>query len=387
MIKQNKYHNKFLGIIVLTLLYVSCSKSLFAQDDKNFKEVEATGRAVLIDGKLEISRKRALEDALYLAALKGGADINGFSAITSNTIINDQSIISATNRVIDFNILEEIQDKEFLSVKIKAIVGGKLSTKNCKVRPINVTLFKGNYEVHTNIPSNLSRKVSQWYSSIYDIINQLPNLNATINNNTSLKPIIKSSINPSYDYNAVTNELPVIQAGDYSLVPKFILTESNQQDSAYTHYLLKVSLKVYKGHKFKLMPFKSYDLPIEYQLKTKFQFIKNISTSNIDFVDNKVNEHLVYIANDFLNQLNCRPLEGSLTFVKGQLQVDLGSNQGIKQKQIGVVKGLNIKNSMLSNSSVILHASQIFENHSILLPLNNNLKLNTLDKFIVEFTE
>ena len=48
-----------------------------------------------------------------LPPLKGGADVNGFSAINSNTIINDQSIIKATNRVIDFKILSENQDKEF----------------------------------------------------------------------------------------------------------------------------------------------------------------------------------------------------------------------------------------------------------------------------------
>ena len=84
-----------------------------------------------------------MEDALYIAALKGGADINGFSAITSNTVINDQSIVKATNRVLDFKILSEKQSKEFISIKISAVVGGKLSKNNCKNRPINITLFKG----------------------------------------------------------------------------------------------------------------------------------------------------------------------------------------------------------------------------------------------------
>ena len=63
------------------------SKFLFAEDKINFKQVIATGKSILLGNNIETSRKRALEDALYIAALKGGADINGFSAISSNTII------------------------------------------------------------------------------------------------------------------------------------------------------------------------------------------------------------------------------------------------------------------------------------------------------------
>ena len=55
-----------------------------AENKTNFKQVEATGRAVILPNDIQTSRKRALEDAIYIAALKGGADINGFSAISSN---------------------------------------------------------------------------------------------------------------------------------------------------------------------------------------------------------------------------------------------------------------------------------------------------------------
>ena len=99
------------------------SKNLFAEEKINFKQVVATGRSILLPENIETSRKRALEDAIYIAALKGGADVNGFSAVSSNTIINDQSVIKATNRVIDFKIISEKQDKEFLIITISAVVG------------------------------------------------------------------------------------------------------------------------------------------------------------------------------------------------------------------------------------------------------------------------
>ncbi len=290
--------NNFYSIITFVFLFFS-NDSLFAKTEKKYKQVEATGRAVLVVGDIQISRKRALEDALYLAALKGGADINGFSAINSNTIINDQSIISATNRVIDFKIIKEEQNKEFLSIKIRAIVGGKTSSKNCKIRPINITLFKGSINTETNIPSKLSRKMIQWYNGIYDSITQLPNVNAINYRNKSLDQVIKANINPSYDYNALTKGLPLIQAGDYSLVPELKLITDNR-DNTYSNYLLKVSLNIFKGNNFKSMPIKTYDLPIKYKIKSHFQFIRNISTLNIDLIDKDVTQHFDFIAQNFL---------------------------------------------------------------------------------------
>ena len=386
---MNKNILKFIKIfqyVLSTGILIIFSNSLLANDNANFKQVEATGRAVLIAGDIETSRKRALEDALYIAALKGGADINGFSAITSNTVINDQSIVKATNRVLDFKILSENQSKEFLSIKISAVVGGKLSTKNCKNRPINITLFRGSYKVESSVPSKLARYTPMWYGQIYDVISKLPNVKAINHKNKSLKQIIKSKVNSSFNYNALTNGLPIIQAGDYSLVPELLLTENNNQNS-FSNYLLKVSFKIFKGPGIKLMTTKTYDLPIEYQYKSKFQFINNISTSDIQLVDQNVHHHMLLAATKFLQDLNCRPLEGKLTVNEGSLVVDLGRKQGLKQKQIGLVKGINIQNSMLNNSSVIVHTNKIYDNYSILLPLNDNVKLSNLDNMIVEFVE
>ena len=377
-----------LEIITICILFSIFSFSVFAaQNDSNFRKVEATGRAILIDGKIDVSRKRALEDALYIAALKGGANINGFSAIGSNTVINDQAIVSAANRVIDFKIIKETQEKEFLSIKIAAIVGGNLSSKNCKVRPINISLFQGTFNVGSDVPSNLSRKMSLWFNQSYEIISKISNVNVIDYRNKLIDTVIKSNLNPSFDYNALTNGVPFIQSGDYSLVPNLTLTKNNFEENNYSNYLFQISFKVYKGSDFKLLPVKTYNFPIKYNLNSKFKFLKNISTLNINSVDEMIKKHLVKVTKSIFQDLHCRPLEGKLSLINGELKVDIGSKQGLKGKQIGIVRGLKIKNSMLSNSSVILHAEFIGKNKSKLLPLNDNIKLETLDNLIVEFVE
>ena len=112
---MNKIILKFIDLykIFIFIALLTFNFDLHAQNKSNFKQVDATGRSILLPENIETSRKRALEDAIYIAALKGGADINGFSSISSNTIINDQSVVKPTNRVIDFKILSETQDKQY----------------------------------------------------------------------------------------------------------------------------------------------------------------------------------------------------------------------------------------------------------------------------------
>ena len=384
---MNKIILKFIDIykIFIFTALLMFNFDLYAQDKSNFKQVEATGRSILLPKNIETSRKRALEDAIYIAALKGGADVNGFSAVNSNTVINDQSVIKATNRVIDFKILSETQNKEYLTIKISAIVGGDLSKKNCKIRPLNINLFKGSIIVDTNVPSELSRYTSLWYNKTYDFISKLPNVDINNFQDRQINQVIKSSQNPSFDYNAITRGIPTIHPGNYSLVPKIALTKTYQDN--FINYLLTISFDLYKGRKIKLETSKSYNLLINYQLKSKFQFLKNISTLDIDKIDQNVSNYLSKAIDSFFNDINCKPLEGKLTLNDGKLQVELGSKQGLKQKQIGLVNGINIQNSMLNNSILIVHTDDVFDNHSTLLPLNDNIKLTNLNNKIVKFVE
>jgi hypothetical protein len=374
--------NTFLTLAFLLIIV----KPLLADTQPSFKQVEATGRAILLENDINTSRKRALEDALYIAALRGGANIDGFSAISSNTVINDHSIVKATNRIIDFKILSEEQSKEFLSIKISAVVGNDTAGQNCKKRPLNITLLKGGYNVHSNVPSKLSRYTPIWFKKIYEIISNTPNVQASNQDNKTLEDLKKANVNSSFNYNALTKGLPMIQAGDYSIVPMIYLAAIGG-NSNFSNYNINLELNLYRGPSFKLVSKKSYNLPIKYHLDSKFQFIKNVSTLDINYIDREITDYFSKSVNSFLFELNCQPLEGILAINEGKLIVDLGKKQGLRQKQIGIVKGINIENSMLNNSSIIVHAREVFDNYSVLHPLNDNLKLANLDKMIVEFVE
>ena len=65
---------------------------------------------------IDISRRRALEDALYLAALHGGAKINGYSAVSTDTSIQENLVIQPASKILDYTIIsEERTDMHFMS--------------------------------------------------------------------------------------------------------------------------------------------------------------------------------------------------------------------------------------------------------------------------------
>ena len=61
----------------------------------------------------------ALEDALYLAA-QGGARIDGFSAVMTDSSLEDHFVIRPASRILDYTITNEVIDDLHYQVSIRA---------------------------------------------------------------------------------------------------------------------------------------------------------------------------------------------------------------------------------------------------------------------------
>ena len=76
---------KELVVFFVTLLFLLFGSTYIVAQDFSHKTVVSEGRAVIIDGNEDLAKKRALDDALYLASLQAGAKIDGYSNIDQNT--------------------------------------------------------------------------------------------------------------------------------------------------------------------------------------------------------------------------------------------------------------------------------------------------------------
>ena len=95
--------------VLLCSVFISTTKGA-----EGFRFAEATGRAVIMhEAATDEARMIALEDALYQVALQGGAEVNGFSAVSSDTTLSDHFVVRPSSRILDYTITNEIVDKHY----------------------------------------------------------------------------------------------------------------------------------------------------------------------------------------------------------------------------------------------------------------------------------
>ena len=131
-------------------------------DEINLKEVISDGRAVIIDGNKKLA-KRALDDALYLASLRGGAKIDGYSNVDTLTRLNENLLVRPSSTITDFVVIEEKANETHYFVKIKAYLVDISSTSSCSERDyVNVSYLSPYFTV--------SSKLDPWTHKLPNIV-------------------------------------------------------------------------------------------------------------------------------------------------------------------------------------------------------------------------
>lgn len=93
--------------------------------------IVATGQAwVRSEADSDAARRRALGEALVNAALAGGAELVGYSAMSQARITRDLTVLRATGQVLSHNVLDARREGETWTVRIEAVVA-PLSERLC----------------------------------------------------------------------------------------------------------------------------------------------------------------------------------------------------------------------------------------------------------------
>ncbi len=387
-----------LKIIVLLFTFFLPAK---ADNIKNLNvnEVTTTGRSVIINNDIRKARNLALEDALYLASLKGGARVEGFSSISKDTIINDQSIIKPTSSILDFKIINEVQTNEHFQVKILAVVGITNQVSKCNSKPINITVFNGNMNSESSLPSRLIRSMNFWYEEFFEILKKQDGFNIIDRRDINFKELRKSLKNPEYDYNAIVNGLPKIEKGNYSMVPFFELTHKNLTNpSDNLSYLsergqakfakYRILLKFYRGSELKSFKEFVIEHDVKFDTKTNFQFMRALMKPNIKQIGRSIELKTINDLQKIITNFNCTPLSSKISITQGEeIFVDLGFEQGIYNRQIGIVKSGYNKNFLKKSDNLVFYVDEVFKNKSKIIPLSDETEIAKLDKMEIQFVE
>ena len=107
----------------------------------NVTKISATGRAAISDTKTQKARRHALEDALYMAALKAGADISSTAITSQGVLVRDVIKLDTEGRLVDFTITGEKNTGTHYEVKVNAFFAQKSNDYCPKPRYPSVTVL------------------------------------------------------------------------------------------------------------------------------------------------------------------------------------------------------------------------------------------------------
>ena len=381
---------KKLTKIFIILKLILLSSHAFSYQDFNILKAEVTGRAVILDNNIEKARRLALEDALYLSSLKGGAFVDGFSSVSKNTIINDQSIIKSDSKILDFKILEENKNKDHYEIKLLAIIGSKNSSFQCKEKPINISVFKPKLIFNHSLPSFVIRSMYEWNDFFIEKMEKNNQISLKKYYDFELDEIIKSSNNTEYDYSSNVNGIPLIEHGDYLVAPVFKVEPINsykQAENPYDIAKYSIELNFFKGPNYRFFKTLIIDKEFQNRYQSNFQLISALTSKSKEEVSSDVISGITDGIIEMTKTFNCLPIEANLKLLNNSLFIDLGERHGLRNRQIGIIKK-NYQSGLNSNlDTTVLFISEINENRSKLVPLNDKVKISELDRMKIQFIE
>ena len=372
--------SRFITWLFATIFALLTGTHALAGD--GLRMVTATGRAVINDQAAQHEAKNiALEDALYLAALRGGAKINGFSSVQADTSLDDHFVVRPSSEILDYRIINEVKDDLHYEVTVEAAVG-KIAEPACHDRPVaHLTMFAPTMSMARSVPGWLSTMPSMMMVDLYRQLENTANL-ALYNEAATVLDPVKIKRDARYDYNALVNGKASIRDGDFAFATNITLesfiTDFKVGQSQHLRAIVTTSL--YAGSQLKPLGEVHDEIKLKLGERSPSLIISKLSTTKRDEVKaallNGLQSHAKAIATATL----CLPLKAEIKLENNKLRVALGMRQGIQVNRLAMVSGVGSKWSVLR----VIDAG---DGYSFLEPLSRQRKPADLNGKLATFLE
>ena len=369
----------FYLIFILAAIFSVVISKAFAEDTLRF--IETTGRAIIEDDDtISSSRRRALEDALYLAALHGGAKINGFSAVNTDTSIQENLVIQPASQILDYTIISEDRSETHFVIKIRSAVG-QLKEKGCESKALkSLSVYKPTIEIDPSAPYWVHSLADELTNGVIASMKSASDINLTDHSNIQLDQNKLIATNDDYDYISLTSGRERTQYGDYAAVSSISITEREKLVGFTTHNSLIITFntEVYEGSSYSFSFAKNKSMEALFSSSGPWRTINLLLKSD----RNNIVEPLLVAAKehaaDITDNLVCKKINSVIAVKNGKIEVPLGKRHGIKLSALAVTKGEQTPFN-------ILRVERVLESKSILIPLNNTLEFSKLNGKSIQF--
>ncbi len=368
-------------LFIFSFIYSSSISVAFAKDTLKF--IETTGRAVIEDDEtIDISRRRALEDALYLAALHGGAKINGFSAVNTDTSIQENLVVRPSSQILDYTILSEKRTDTHFTIKIRSAVG-QLKVKSCKDKGLkSLSIYKPIINLDPTAPFWANSLAHELANSFMGSFKSAKEVNLTDNSFVALDRTELLGTNDAYDYISLTSGREKTQYGDYAAVLS-ISIDHKEKLVGFTKFnslIITLTSNVYEGETYSISFSESKSIEALFSSTGPWRTMNLLLKTNRENIIEPIAVAAKEHSKDVINNLTCKKINSIVTVKNGRIEVPLGTRHGIKSSALAVTKGEQTPFN-------VLRVEQVSENKSVLVPLNNALEFSKLDGQSIQFLD
>jgi len=362
-------------------LFFFCLPNANAEEEK-LQIVMTTGRAAIISNEhIDETRARALEDALYSAALLGGAEIDGFSSVQAGSQLDDHFVVRPSSKIIDYDIVDERFDDLHYTVEIEAAVG-ELKKVDCQNRLFNtVTMFAPVFRVDEKIPAWLSHQPSVMLKTLQENLTRKPNFNLVNMANLPLDPK-ELTRDKTYSYKALTSGATNVLNGDFALATTITLKRTVKKTSFQQNHFVDVMVEstVFVDSDYRPAEKVTHQakFPIRNFLPT--QLMSVLASPNPTKIQGNLSKLISEHAAELETVMRCTPLSATMIAKEDGLHIPIGSRHGLQDNRLAVI----------SNEAMpwtVLRVIKINADGAVLMPLNRKRSSAQLSGQRVSFLE
>ena len=341
--------------------------------------VRATGQAIATgapsDARLE---QRALQDALYQAALQGGAQVSGYSAISQSVMRSDVLVVRPDSKILGYTVLNRNTTTQKSTVTINASVGNLSAPVVCGRR------------AELDIALAPPRVETSWQSPAW-LENLEPHISAGAQKALAAKPGISVSAtaraaaqtsNPSFDYATLTRgTAPETKRSPATAsLESFVTIKAPERRNMAEILPVSISVSLDRHHIGKSALSKVVQKEITLSKRTPFASLNASSIKSRQTVIEDIVQTVTELSQIIADERACEPLTARLTLKGEQLTLPFGRRDGLTKHHLAYTKGRDTPYELLE--IITLNPNSVS-----LRPLDSSMRPRDLSGKTVQFME
>lgn len=303
--------------------------------------VEVTGYGFLAGTDPDSARRRALADALLSAALAGGAEVRGHTAVDRSVITSDLLIVRPVGRVLQHQVLGIQQSGDQVAVTIRAMVGVESGRQCDSRRHLVVAAYAPDIHVSPYAPAWAEPMATDIVAALLDALSRHPAVEHVRTTQRALPGMTPRR--EAVDYATLIRGSVRLEAGDHAFVPGVRLDVEGDGQAKSLVLTLDLNFVGGQGEVMQRRIERRVTLPGP----TPFGRAGALVTPKRDAMVAKLTKGLAGEFGAMLDGETCKPVVALLAADKGRITAPFGSRQGLSRGSIAFTVDRNDTTELL----------------------------------------